>query len=201
MTTDVHAGVAGHLDPESAGRMNKLGVILLIVGDAAFTLSLVFTYLYLRGLNTNGRWLGPNGAHVVGSGYSWAIVGVALVSWLAYRWGERGGNDKARIALGAGIACVLVVVDIAMQVAQMTGAGFTPRDGAYQSAWMALAGYHVVHLLLTLFMGIAIVNRARLGRFAVDAWQVRLVGYWWTWVAVAAVIIAATTSFTTVAHP
>ncbi len=200
MTTDVHTPVAGHLDPESAGRMNKLGVILLIVGDAFFTLSLVFTYLYLRALNTNDQWLGQKDAHPVATGYSWVIVAVAAVSWLAYRWGEQGGHDKARIALGAGIASVLVVVDAAMQVGQMIGAGFTPRDGAYQSAWMALAGYHVVHLLLTLFLGVAIVNRARLGRFAVDSWQVRLVGYWWTWMVVAAVIIAATTSLTTVAH-
>lgn len=210
MTSDVHAPVAGHLDRESAGQMNKLGVILLIVGDAFFTLSLVFTYLYLRALNTNGQWLGQKDALPVASGYSWAIVVVALVSWLAYRWGQqargdtarkdKGRSDQARIALGAGIASVLVVADTAMQVAQMIGAGFTPRDGAYQSAWMALAGYHVVHLLLTLFMGIAIVNRARLGRFALDAWQVRLVGYWWTWMVAAAVIIAATTSLTTVAH-
>lgn len=197
MTTHAAVAVDGHLDPEFAGGMNKLGVILLIVGDAFFTLSLVFTYLYLRGLNTNGLWMGKD-VHPVSTAFSWVIVLVVVASWAAYRWGERGGNDKARIALGVGVASALVLVDVVMQVVQMVGAGFTPRDGAYASAWMALAGYHVVHLLLSLFLGIGIMNRARVGRFAQTAWHVRLVGYWWSWLVLAAVLIAATTSLTTV---
>lgn len=198
MTAQAPALVDGHLDPASEGRMNKLGVILLIVGDAFFVFSLVFTYLYLRGLNTNGQWLTQEGVQPVSTGYTWLVVLVVAASWIAYRWGQQGQTDQARIVLGVGIACALVLVDIGLQVAQMVGAGFTPRDGAYESAWMALAAYHVVHLLLSLFLGIGIVNRARLGRFAHNAWQVRLVGYWWTWLVLAAVIIAATTSLTTV---
>lgn len=197
MTSPTPALVAGHLDPEAARRMNKLGVILLIVGDAFFTFSLVFTYLYLRGLNTNGQWLTQKGAHPVSATYTWLVVLVVAASWLAYRWAERGGTDKARIVLGAGLASALVVLDLGLQVGQMVGAGFTPRDGAYQSAWMALAGYHVVHLLLTLFLGVAIVNRARLGRFAETAWHVTMVGYWWTWLVLATVIMAAATSLAT----
>ncbi len=195
MTTHAPVAVDGHLTPDFAGGMNKLGVILLIVGDAFFTFSLVFTYLYLRALNTNGLWMSKD-IQPVSTAYSWVIVLVVVASWAAYRWGQQGANDKARIALGVGVASALVLVDVVMQVGQMVGAGFTPRDGAYASAWMALAGYHVVHLLLSLFLGFGIVNRARLGRFTQSAWQVRLVGYWWTWLVLAAVIIAATTSLT-----
>lgn len=199
MTAQAPALVDSHLDPVAEGRMNKLGVILLIVGDAFFVFSLVFTYLYLRALNTNGQWLTQKGVQSVSTGYTWLVVLVVAASWLAYRWGQRGGTDKSRIVLGVGVASALVLVDIVMQIVQMVGAGFTPRDGAYESAWMALAGYHVVHLLVSLLLGVGIVNRARLGRFDHNAWQVRLVGYWWTWLVLAAVIIASTTSLTTVA--
>ncbi|MGZ4745269.1 MAG: hypothetical protein ACXVYS_18845, partial [Oryzihumus sp.] len=64
----------------------------------------------------------------------------------------------------------------------------------------ALAGYHAFHLLLTLFIGIGVWNRARMGRYATDGWQVRLVGYWWAWVAVAAILTAATTSLAAIPH-
>ncbi len=200
MTTDTHAALVPHMDPEAAGRMNKLGVILLIVGDGTFVLSLVFTYLYLRGLDTEHQWLAKGQPGSVSLAFTWVIAAVAIVSLVAYRWGE-GGRDRARLNLGVGAAVLVAVVDMVLQIVQMITAGFTPRDGAYQSAWMALSGYHVVHLLITLFIGIAVLNRSRLGRFDTNRWQVRLVGYWWTWMAVTAVIIAATTSLTTtVAH-
>ena len=43
-------------------------------------------------------------------------------------------------------------------------------------------------------------HRARLGLFATNGWHLRLVGYWWSWVVVSAIITAATTSLTTSPH-
>jgi heme/copper-type cytochrome/quinol oxidase subunit 3 len=82
----------------------------------------------------------------------------------------------------------------------MVTAGFVVSAGSYASAFMALAGYHVFHLALTVFLGLGIANRARLGRFDSRPEHVRLVGYWWTWVVLAAIITAATTSLTASPH-
>ena len=187
---DRTADAAGHLDLESTGQMRRLGVVLLILGDATFVLSLVFTYLYLRSLNTEREWLGPDQPRAVSTGFSWVIAAVAVLSWLAYRWAQRGGATDERAARpGCSSPGSSPSSTSGLQLAQMIGAGFTPRDGAYHSAWMALAGYHVVHLLLTLFLGAGIVVRSPRGRLDHDRWHVRLVGYWWAWMAASAVVI------------
>jgi hypothetical protein len=70
------------------------------------------------------------------------------------------------------------------------------EDSAYGSSMYTLAGANLVHLVLTLFLGVAMWNRGRLHIYsAASNWQVRLVGLWWTWVALAAVLTAFTTSF------
>ena len=199
MTAHAPASTLVHDSPEAVGRSQRLGVLLLIGGDVAFVLSLVFTYLYLRGLNTEGGWI-PEHGHVVGSGLR-----------LGHRRGD--GRELGRLPLGgdgrrhAGSAAARPVAGGRARrggpgpsVYQLATAGIVVADGAYASAWMALSGYHAVHLALTLFIGIGVWNRARLGRFATDHWHVRLVGYWWTWVAASAVLTAATTSLTTIAH-
>ncbi len=191
-----HVDPAAHLDIEPAGQMRRLGVFLVILGDSTFVLSLVFTYLYLRSLNTEGKWLAADQPGPVSTGYSWLIGLVAVLSWLVYRWAQDDRREMSVLRAGVLVASLIAVVDLGLQVAQMVGAGFTPRDGAYQSAWMALAGYHVVHLLLTLFLGTGILVRAAKGRFDHDRWHIRLVGYWWTWMAVSAILITATTSLT-----
>ncbi len=192
-----HDNPIGHDSPEVVGRRQRLGVLLLIVADVAFVLSLVFTYLYLRGLNTEGGWI-PEGGIVMGAGLGWVIAGVMLLSWGAYRWGEAaaGSGRRERLVAGALVANALVVVDLILQSYQLVSAQLRVHDGAYASAWMALSGYHAFHLLMTLFIGLGVWNRARLGLFTANHWQVRLVGYWWTWVAISAVITAATTSLT-----
>lgn len=199
MTANAPAPTLVHDSPEAVGRTQRLGVLLLIGGDVAFVLSLVFTYLYLRGLNTEGGWI-PEHGHVVGSALGWVIAAVMVVSWVAYRWAETGVVRPGRLRLGLLLAVGLVVVDLVLQAYQLATAGIVVADGAYASAWMALSGYHALHLVLTLFIGIGVWNRCRLGRFAADHWHVRLVGYWWAWVAISAVLTAATTSLTTIAH-
>ncbi len=197
MTTETHHEPVSAAALESTGRMQRLGVVLLIVGDATFVLSLVFTYLYLRALNTEALWLGPDQPAAVSTSFSWVIAVVAVLGWATYWWAERGDRPLAVVRAGVVVASAVVVVDLGLQLAQMIGAGFTPREGAYHSAWMALAGYHVVHLLITLFLGAGIVVRLTKGRLDRDRWHLHLVGYWWRWMAATAVVIALTTSLTT----
>src|SRR5450755_2732226 len=160
--------ITHHESPEVVGDRQKLGVILLILADVAFVLSLVFTYVYLRGLNTEGGWISAVEPRTAGSGLGWVIAAVMLVSWAAYRWGELGARSgqRQRLVLGLLAANVLVVVDGILQIYQITSANLRPDYGSYASSFLALSGYHVVHLVLTLFIGLGVWNRARLGLFA-----------------------------------
>jgi hypothetical protein len=74
-------------------------------------------------------------------------------------------------------------------------------DSAYSSSLYTLAGANLFHLLLTVFLGVAMWNRGRQHIYSASSnWQVRLVGLWWTWVALAAVLAAFTTSFIAAPH-
>ncbi|MGZ4637162.1 cytochrome c oxidase subunit 3 [Oryzihumus sp.] len=199
MTAETHPATIVHASPEALGRTQRLGVLLLIVGDAAFLLSLVFSYLYLRALNTEHGWVPPHG-RTVPIGLGWVIAAVMVVSLAFYYWAETGAARPRRLQLGLLLASLLVLVGLVLQAYQLATAGIVVADGSYASTWYALAGYHAFHLLLTLFIGIGIWNRARMGRYATDGWQVRLVGYWWAWVAVAAILTAATTSLAAIPH-
>jgi cytochrome c oxidase subunit 3 len=196
MTAEVSTAAHHVEDPAVVAGRQRLGVILLISADVAFVLSLVFTYFYLRGLNTSGNWI-PEGGRTVGIGFGWAIAAVVVLSLLAYRWAERGirAGDAGRLTVGLLIALLLILVDLGMQVYQLATLHIITTDGSYASSFITLSGYHVVHLVLTAFLGIGVWNRARRGQFTRDGHaHVRMVGLWWTWVAVSALITAFTTS-------
>ncbi|MDQ1540329.1 MAG: Cytochrome c oxidase subunit [Actinomycetota bacterium] len=184
-------------DRDSIGRRWRTGVVLLIVADVAFVGSMVFAYFYLRGLNTDGNWFPPDSS-IAPIWVGWAIAGGVVVSAAVYRWGQAGilAGNRGRLVAGAGIASVLVVADIVAQVAQIASLPFGVNASSYSSSVYVLAGANLFHLLLTLFLGIGLWNRARMGKYAADnEWQVRLVGIWWTWIALAAIISAFATSF------
>ena len=184
--------------PEDLFRTQRLGVGLLITADVAFVLSLIFTYFYLRGLNTNNGWIFPHYPATASIGFSWLIAAVMVLAALAYQWGAAGirGGDNNRLVTGTLGALLLVLVDAGMQIYQLATLPFKTTTGGYASSFIALAGYHLVHLLLTFFIGLALWNRARAGKYsAANHWQVRLVGYWYTWVMISALLTALTTSF------
>lgn len=184
-------------DPSSSQRA---GVLLLILADAAFVLSLVFTYFYLRGLNTDGGWI-PKGSGTLSPGDGWMIAGVVVVSALVYRWGELGirTGDRGRLLTGTTAAMILLLADLGLQIWRMTSLPFSVGTGSYASTVVVMAGAHVLHLVITAVLGVAVWTRTRRGLFSADtSMHVRLVGYWWYWVAISAVIIAFSTSFTTI---
>lgn len=184
-------------DRDSIGRRWRTGVVLLIVADAAFVGSLVFSYFYLRGLNTSGAWF-PAGSSIAQIWVGWVVAGVLVLSAGAYRWGQLGmhAGNESRLVTGAIVAVVLLLGDFVGQFIQLVTLPFGVADSAYASSVYVLAGANLFHIFLTLFLGIGLLNRARLGRYAADNdWQVRLVGIWWSWIAMASIIGAFTTSF------
>ena len=184
-------------DPDLIGRRWRTGVVLLILADASFVAALLFSYFYLRGLNTEKAWLAPHQA-TASIGVGWAIAGGVVVSAVLYRWAQnsiRAGREPAFLT-GALLALVVVVATAVGQVWQLASFPFGVADSAYSSALYTLAGANMLHLLLTAFLGLAMWNRGRLHIYsAASNWQVRLVGTWWTWIAVAAALAALTTSF------
>jgi heme/copper-type cytochrome/quinol oxidase subunit 3 len=196
------APVQHHEDVDVVGARWRTGVILIIVADAAFVASLVFTYFYLRGLNTQNGWL-PKGSATAAIWVSWAIAGGLVLSAAAYRWGQVGfmAGHSRRLVIGSAVAVAVLLADIVGQIIQIATLPFRVDSGSYASCVFALAGANLFHLLITLFVGIGLWNRSRLGLYTLAShWQVRVVGIWWTWIAAAAILSAFTTSFITSPH-
>jgi heme/copper-type cytochrome/quinol oxidase subunit 3 len=186
-------------DRDSIGRRWRGGVVLLILADVAFVASFVFAYFYLRGLNTDGAWL-AKGQRIAPIWVGWVVAAILIVSATAYRWGQVGlaSGKQSRLLAGVAVAFLLVIVDLVVQFLQLATLSFGAGHSAYASCIYVLGGANIFHLLLTAFLGLGVLNRGRLGRYAADNdWQVRIIGIWWTWIAVAAVVTAFTTSFVT----
>ena len=189
-----------HDAPEVVGRRERLGVRLLIVADGAFLFGMVFTYFYLRNLNTNGGWL-PHGVKHFSAGSGWMVAIPFVISALAHRFGLIR-QELARLT--SLISLLALLVGLYLQWHQMAhmpfivhdDAGVSSFSGAYASCWMIFAGAGIFHYLVGGFIALGLVLRH--GRAHVDPtleiWRQRTAGSWFTWIAIAGVISALVTS-------
>lgn len=185
--------------PDLIGRRWRTGALLLILADAAFVAAMIFSYLYLRGLNTEKAWVAPK-QDIAAIWFSWVIAGVIVLSAIAYRFalmGIRAGSE-AKLVNGAALALALVLASGVLQFVQLATFPFGVDTSAYSSSMYVLAGANLFHILLTAFLGLAMWNRGRRRIYSAESnWQVEVVGLWWTWIALAAIAVSFVTSFVT----
>lgn len=184
-------------DPDLVGRRWRTGTLLLILADAAFVAALVFSYLYLRGLNTEKAWLAPK-QDTAAIWFSWLIAAVLVISAVAFQAAYRGilAGSEPRLVLGSAVALAVVVVAGVLQFLQLATFPFGVEDSAYSSAMYVIAAANLFHILLTIFMGVAMWNRSRQHLYSGESnWQVHVVSLWWTWIALAAVAVSLATSY------
>jgi heme/copper-type cytochrome/quinol oxidase subunit 3 len=230
----------GHFQaPEIIDGQQRLGVWLFIGGDIIIVAALLFTYLYLRGVNTSGHWMSllgyqghsyayyqnvansnaglpaPKLIHVgpMSAGLEWVIAVVTVVSagivWQAERALRATKNAKSYSTMAA-IATVITLVAIVLTIIQLRhipevfvatndsqGMAYT----AYDSAFLAIAGSGLVHLVILTFLGLGLTIRSSKGVINGEHWfQARLVRFFWVWVAASSVIVAAVTTTINTIH-
>ncbi len=182
----------GHVDKATKERQWRLVVLFLLASDVTFVAALFFSYLYLRQLDVNHMWL-PASVHPAPMSAGLILAGLLVLSSLAYRWGDVGlrKGNQGQLRGGLTIALVLWIVEMVVGAQQLLSMSFGPGAGGYASAFYALAGYHMFHLVLGLLLGLGMFMRAGRGRFAADNHtQVQVLGYFWYWVAVMAIAMA-----------
>lgn len=184
---------------ESIHRRQRMGVLLFLGADAVFVAAMLFTYFYLRGLNTENGWL-PKGVRPVGAFDTWSVAAIIIVSALLYqvarRAGDAGKGSVLRTAMG--LALLLVVVDLVLQIVRMSSLPFTTTSGAYASTYFVMAGYHVFHLVVLTMLGLGLFIRTTKGMYdgTEQRNQLDLMGLVWTWAAIAAALFAFALLFT-----
>lgn len=189
-------------DPNVVGSRNRLGVILILVADIAFALSMLFVYFYLRQQNVNGMWLpkateeSPAVLPVSSSG-AWQLTILCLVGLLFNRFAISGSriSSRERINIGTFLAFLFALSATVMQVIQMNSTGFTTRMGSYASAYYLITSVNFLHLVITSFIALGNWNRGRLGLYTSSHWHLTISNVWWIWMTVSCGLGAFALSF------
>jgi len=204
MSVDTHAQTNPHHEhPDVVGSRNRLGVVLLIVADVAFALSMLFTYFYLKAQNVNDMWLPAADGDApailpVSSATAWKISAVAAIGLLSHFMALRNvrrGNQSNLKVFGF-IALLASLIALVIQIQQFGVMPFTFYNGTYASCWYLFAVVNTVHLILTAFIALGNWNRSRLGLYKSDHWHVVIVNVWWVWMVVSSLLGAFALSFT-----
>jgi len=192
MSTEVNTH---HEHPDVVGSRNKLGLVLILVADIAFALSVLFVYFYLKQQNVNNMWL-PRAtegqaatipANAMGAWYLTLLAGLGL---LANNYALRGARAKnaTQVNLGLGSAAVISIALLSYQIYQMRQVEFTVTWGAYASCYFLITGLSVLHYAITVFVGIGNWNRGRLGIYVKDYWHIDIINVWWIWMVVSSLL-------------
>ena len=191
MSHEVHAHTAHHEHPDDVGSRNRLGVILILVADISFALSMMFVFFYLKSQNVHDMWL-PKGdeehaaIHPLSSNPAWTVTAIAALGMAIHYFGlrsARNGNQSALKSAGA-LSLLTAIVASVLQWNTIANAPFTFYEGSYVSAFYLLTIMNLVHLFLTVFIAFGNWNRSRLGLYKSNYWHVDIVNVWWVWMAV-----------------
>jgi heme/copper-type cytochrome/quinol oxidase subunit 3 len=120
-------------------------------GQAFFFVSFLFAFFYLRALNSNGRW---NQHHLQPSwGFGTAILvcvvasvaALALASWSSWAPDEARWRLAAALALGLGLAAVL------LQILEWVRIDFGAGDGGIAAVFFGWSGCFLVFTLAAMY--------------------------------------------------
>jgi heme/copper-type cytochrome/quinol oxidase subunit 3 len=177
MATAVHEGEHG-LDLRTRITRARLGVLLLILSDAALIAAMYASDGYLQIL---------------------ILAAVAVVSALVYYWGFRqlqAGNMN-NYRTGVLVAWIIALAALIAQLIALFSLRYPSPIHAYASLVLIMTAYHAIHLFITVIVGFLLLGRISRGRIAGQEYVAEVSGYWWYYVAIAAVTTWAMTSFVT----
>ena len=188
----------------------RLLIWLLISGDALFLILEVFTWFYLRTLNTSGLWNGaactkgnpctdglgnPINGPITRADPKYAIIIAVLTViaagfvWTAESAAKRGAGKRS-VSTHAGLSVLFVLAAVAMQIYQFQVLPFTTIDGGYASTYEFFMGSTLAHLILLAFLLIGLWSRAARGRYEGKTWyRVRVIRFFAVWIAVSTVVL------------
>lgn len=178
--------------PMSNDRKLKLGMFFYILTDVAFVIFLFVSYIWERAYNTHGGWFPIAGMRTPDTNTSLILTGLVVLSAIVYFIGWRGiiAGNQMLLRLGMLVALVLVIVTLVAQVRYMGDQQFATIDGTFASSWIMLNAYHVYHLALGVFLGLALTIRAFRGKYSAEHHVgVDIIGYFWYWMAIMPVIM------------
>jgi heme/copper-type cytochrome/quinol oxidase subunit 3 len=137
--------------PEVMARILGVGARLWASATLFFFFAFLFAYFYLRSLNSNGLFR-PKHVHppqTFGALITVAVVAAAVLLRLGFV-DHRADRRPAWRVKGA-VALVVLVLAVALQVAEWATQGFGPADGGYASVFVGWTGLQALFVLGLLY--------------------------------------------------
>lgn len=150
----------GSLGRNSAGWW---GVLTLIATEAALFSYLLFSYYYMA-VQYGPSWSPEPHPKLQMSGPDTVIL---ILSSVAVWWGERGlkRDRRGQHLLGYGIAIVLGIIFVVVQLFEWKSKQFTIQSGSYGSLYYTVTGFHLLHVVVGLTMLTAVLAWSAAGYF------------------------------------
>jgi len=137
--------------PEILGRNLVSAGQLLASATAFFFLAFLFAYFYLRSLNNAGMWRPKH----VDTSITWGtiVMALAVASALLVRLGlqDHRAERRSQWRLKGGLALVLGIASLVIQVVAWTQQDFGPSDGGFASVYFGWTAFLFLFVLGTMF--------------------------------------------------
>jgi heme/copper-type cytochrome/quinol oxidase subunit 3 len=150
MNESPHAPADPFAEPPEVHERNLwIGARILAGATIMFFLAFVFAYVYLRSLNTGGKW----NAHgfQAPQGYGAAIVALFAVSAASFAYASYAARNGRRWLGAAGLSLVLGLAGCVVQGFEYAHLGFGPQNGGYASVFIGWTVFFVVFVLLAMY--------------------------------------------------
>ncbi len=154
------------------------GMLALILTEASLFAYLLFSYFYLAS-HAVGPWP-PNGPPHLNLSVpgTFILIAGSVVMWWGERGLKRGGTGQLVIGLVAALALGLSF--IVLELKEWNGEPFTLSTSVYSSLYFTITGFHLLHVVVGLFMLAALLLWTSLGYFDAQRHSAVTIGgvYW-----------------------
>ncbi len=141
----------------------------------------------------------PKGGHTLAASTGWVIAAPLIAAAIVHKIGV-----KSRSAVASGFVLLAMLVGGYLQWKQLAHMPFVAVDdggrhffeGAYASNWVVLAGANMFHYIIGAFIALGLFIRGFRAKVdpTLEYWRQLTASSWFTWIAIAGVLCAITTS-------
>jgi len=180
-------GIVTASNRNSGEGLARAAMFLILAIETIFFGTLITSYLFLRNGQTDWPFANPSVEQALIPGLNTLLLlASALIAWHGER-DIRQGNT-AGLSLSLALTIGLGAIFVGGQVFEFNISGMRPDDSAFGGVFLALIGFHALHVVAGLMILALNLWRARLGDFTAGKHIAVTIGAWF-WLYVAAVWI------------